>query len=129
MKSTTPQTEALRCQSPDFEAVFALAEHLETQVVICLNEVIRLNGLLRVATTEAREWEQRARSNAKAHNETEDERFRLQEDNKRLLGQLVTCRSTLSSLDHKVHSGYDFNADPLGITKEVGDCLAQAIDD
>ncbi len=95
MKSTTPQTDALRCSQPDFEKVFALAELLETQ---------------------AEYWEQRARTNAVTHNEVEDERFRLQLALKR-------CRNVLSRLNSKVHSGYDFNADPDGITLIVGEEL------
>lgn len=31
---------------------------------------------------------------------------------------------TLERLNHRVHSGYDFNADPDGMTLEVGDLLA-----
>jgi len=30
----------------------------------------------------------------------------------------------LARLDHRVHAGYDFNADPDGITREVGESLA-----
>jgi len=31
---------------------------------------------------------------------------------------------TLERLNHRVHSGYDFNADPDGMTLEVGDLIA-----
>jgi hypothetical protein len=34
-------------------------------------------------------------------------------------------RDLLRDLSHRVHSGYDFNADPDGITLRVGDALAR----
>lgn len=38
-------------------------------------------------------------------------------------------RRTLTRLSHRVHTGYDFNADPDLITLEVGDMLAGSRDD
>jgi hypothetical protein len=38
-------------------------------------------------------------------------------------------RETLSDLNRRVHSGYDFNADPDGMTLRVGEALARVCPD
>jgi hypothetical protein len=38
-------------------------------------------------------------------------------------GSLTALRRTLSRLNERVHSSYDFNADPDRMTLEVGDAL------
>lgn len=43
--------------------------------------------------------------------------------NTHILGSITGIKRTLSRLNERVHSGYDFNADPDGMSLEVGEAL------